>query len=211
MHDSVEQYIESHIDKEPDVLYQLYRETNIKYINGLMASGHIQGRLLVMLCKMINPERVLEIGTFTGYATICLAEGTDENTVIDTIEINDEFEDIINYWISKAGFSEKVRLHIGDAMKIIPEMKDGFDLVFMDMDKRDYLKCYQMLLPKVRPGGYILADNTLWYGKVLTKISRKDAQGLAITEFNNYIANDQRVEKVILPLRDGLTLIRKKH
>lgn len=211
MHDSVEQYIESHIDKEPDVLYQLYRETNIKYINGLMASGHIQGRLLVMLCKMINPERVLEIGTFTGYATICLAEGTDENTVIDTIEINDEFEDIINYWISKAGFSEKVRLHIGDAMKIIPEMKDGFDLVFMDMDKRDYLKCYQMLLPKVRPGGYILADNTLWYGKVLAKISRKDAQGLAITEFNNYIANDQRVEKVILPLRDGLTLIRKKH
>lgn len=211
MHDSVEQYIESHIDKEPDVLYQLYRETNIKYINGLMASGHIQGRLLVMLCKMINPERVLEIGTFTGYATICLAEGTDENTVIDTIEINDEFEDIINYWISKAGFSEKVRLHIGDAMKIIPEMKDGFDLVFMDMDKRDYLKCYQMLLPKVRPGGYILADNTLWYGKVLTKISRKDAQGLAITEFNNYIAKDQRVEKVILPLRDGLTLIRKKH
>ncbi len=211
MHDSVEQYIESHIDKEPDVLYQLYRETNIKYINGLMASGHIQGRLLVMLCKMINPKRVLEIGTFTGYATICLAEGTDENTVIDTIEINDEFEDIINYWISKAGFSEKVRLHIGDAMKIIPEMKDGFDLVFMDMDKRDYLKCYQMLLPKVRPGGYILADNTLWYGKVLTKISRKDAQGLAITEFNNYIANDQRVEKVILPLRDGLTLIRKKH
>ena len=211
MHDSVEQYIESHIDKEPDVLYQLYRETNIKYINGLMASGHIQGRLLVMLCKMINPERVLEIGTFTGYATICLAEGTDENTVIDTIEINDEFEDIINYWISKAGFSEKVRLHIGDAMKIIPEMKDGFDLVFMDMDKRDYLKCYQMLLPKVRPGGYILADNTLWYGKVLTKINRKDAQGLAITEFNNYIANDQRVEKVILPLRDGLTLIRKKH
>lgn len=211
MHDSVEQYIESHIDKEPDVLYQLYRETNIKYINGLMASGHIQGRLLVMLCKMINPKRVLEIGTFTGYATICLAEGTDENTVIDTIEINDEFEDIINYWISKAGFSEKVRLHIGDAMKIIPEMKDGFDLVFMDMDKRDYLKCYQMLLPKVRPGGYILADNTLWYGKVLTKISRKDAQGLAITEFNNYIAKDQRVEKVILPLRDGLTLIRKKH
>lgn len=211
MHDSVEQYIESHIDKEPDVLYQLYRETNIKYINGLMASGHIQGRLLVMLCKMINPKRVLEIGTFTGYATICLAEGTDKNTVIDTIEINDEFEDIINHWISKAGFTEKVRLHIGDAMKIIPEMKDGFDLVFMDMDKRDYLKCYQMLLPKVRPGGYILADNTLWYGKVLTKISRKDAQGLAITEFNNYIANDQRVEKVILPLRDGLTLIRKKH
>lgn len=211
MHDSVEQYIESHIDKEPDVLYQLYRETNIKYINGLMASGHIQGRLLVMLCKMINPKRVLEIGTFTGYATICLAEGTDKNTVIDTIEINDEFEDIINHWISKAGFTEKVRLHIGDAMKIIPEMEDGFDLVFMDMDKRDYLKCYHMLLPKVRPGGYILADNTLWYGKVLTKISRKDAQGLAITEFNNYIAKDQRVEKVILPLRDGLTLIRKKH
>jgi predicted O-methyltransferase YrrM len=210
MDDSVEQYIETHIDKEPDVLYKLYRETNIKYINGLMASGHIQGRLLVMLCRMINPKRVLEIGTFTGYATICLAEGTDNNTVIDTIEINDEFEDVINHWIDQAGYSEKVNLHIGDAMNIIPQMEDGFDLVFMDMDKRDYLKCYHMILPKVKPGGFIIADNTLWYGKVLKKISRKDAQGLAITEFNNYIADDERVEKVILPLRDGLTLIRKK-
>lgn len=210
MNDLVENYILLHIDEEPDVLRRLNRDTQSKYINGRMVSGHLQGRLLVMLSRMIRPNRVLDIGTFTGYSAICFAEGTESDAEIHTIELNDEFEEIIEYWLDYAGYSKKVKLHIGDALKIIPQMEGLFDLVFMDMEKRDYLLCYETVFPKVKPGGFIIADNTLWYGKVIGEIDSGDAQSLAISKFNDYIANDNRVEKVMVPLRDGLTLIRIK-
>lgn len=205
-----EKYILDHIDAEPGLLQKINRDTQIKFVNGRMVSGHLQGRILVMICRMINPERVLELGTFTGYSALCLAEGTKKDAEIHTIEINDEFEETIRYWLHESGYEDKIILHIGDALEIVPTMAGEFDLVFMDMDKRDYLKCYKTILPKVKPGGFIIADNTLWYGKVIGKIEKSDTQSLAISEFNDYIAVDTRVEKVILPIRDGLTLIRKK-
>lgn len=210
MNDLVEQYILSHIDEEPEILRLLNRDTQSKYINGRMVSGHLQGRLLVMLSRMIRPKRVLDIGTFTGYSAICFSEGTESDAEIHTIELNDEFEEIIKDWLEIAGYSKKVKLHIGDAIQIIPQMEGLFDLVFMDMEKRDYLLCYETVFQKVKPGGFIIADNTLWYGKVIGEIDSGDAQSLAISKFNDYIANDNRVEKVIVPLRDGLTLIRIK-
>jgi len=164
----------------------------------------------VMLCRMLKPKKVLELGTFTGYSALCFAEGTAEDAEIHTIEINDEIEDQARYWFSRSEFGHKIRMHIGDALQIVPLLAETFDLVFIDSDKRDYKACYETVLPKVRPGGFILADNTLWGGKILDEIDPNDAQTLAIIEFNDYLANDSRVEKVLLPLRDGLTLIHKK-
>lgn len=205
-----EKYILDHIDAEPVLLQRINRDTQIKYVNGRMVSGHLQGRILVMICRMINPKRVLELGTFTGYSALCLAEGTNKDAEIHTIEINDEFEETIRYWFHESGYEDKIKLHIGDALEIVPAIEEEFDLVFMDLDKRDYLKSFETILPKVKPGGFIIADNTLWYGKVIGKIEKADTQSLAISKFNDYIAVDTRVEKVILPIRDGLTLIRKK-
>jgi len=206
----LEQYLLSHIDEEPEILRQLDRDTKVRFLNARMVSGHLQGRILVMLCRMINPERVLEIGTFTGYSAICLAEGTAENAEVHTIELNDEMEEQINHWVDISGYSDKIRLHIGDAKDVIPSLEGQFDLVYMDHDKKEYKNCYDTVFPKVKPGGFILADNTLWSGKILGEIAPNDKQSLAISKFNDYIANDFRVEKVILPLRDGLTIIRKK-
>lgn len=206
----IEEYILSHIDKEPDILHEIYRDTNIRFLNGRMVSGHLQGRLLVMLCRMIKPERVLEIGTFTGYSAICLAEGCGENAEIHTVEIDDELEDSIRHWLDRSGYSSRIKLHIGKASEVIDTLEGPFDLVYMDHDKRDYLECYETLLPKVRVGGFMLADNTLWSGKITGEIKPRDIQSLAISKFNDYIASDSRVEKVILPIRDGITIIRKK-
>jgi len=175
-----------------------------------MVSGHLQGRTLVMLCRMIRPKRVLELGTFTGYSAICFAEGTEAEAEIHTIERNDELEDLARSWFERSDYHDKITLHIGDALEIIPKMEGLFDLVFIDADKRQYIEYYETVLPKVPSGGIILADNTLWNGKVLGEIAQNDAQSLAIYKFNDYIANDSRVEKVILPLRDGLTIIYKK-
>jgi caffeoyl-CoA O-methyltransferase len=211
MDDSLEQYILSHIDEEPEILRQLNRNTQVNFLNGRMVSGHLQGRLLVMLTKMIKPGRVLELGTFTGYSAICFAEGTDTEAEIHTIEINEELEESILEWFDKAGVSKKIHLHIGDALDIVPKLDGLFDLAFIDLEKRDYTVCYETVFPKVKPGGFILADNTLWYGKILGEIDPGDSQSLAISKFNDYIANDSRVEKVILPLRDGLTILRKKY
>ena len=211
MDDQIEEYILSHIDEEPEILRLLNRDTQVNFLNGRMVSGHLQGRLLVMLSRMIKPERVLEIGTFTGYSAICFAEGTDENAQIHTVELNDELEETILNWFRLAGYSEKIQLHIGDALEIIPELEGLFDMVFIDLEKRDYIACHEAVFPKVKPGGFILVDNTLWYGKILGEIDPGDAQSLAISKYNDYIANDSRVEKVILPLRDGLTIIRKKY
>ena len=210
MNAELEQYLLNHTDSEPSLLQELSRDTHVRILNGRMVCGHLQGRLLVMLCRMIQPKKVLELGTFTGYSALCFAEGTTDDAEIHTIEINDELEDQAQYWFSRSEFGPKIRMYIGDALQIVPSMKETFDLAFIDSDKRDYKACYETVLPKVRSGGFILVDNTLWGGKILAEIAPNDAQSLAIIEFNDYLASDSRVEKVLLPLRDGLTLIHKK-
>jgi len=210
MDDVLEEYLSSHIDPEPELLSQLNRDSHVKLLNGRMVSGHFQGRLIVLLCRMIRPKKVLELGTFTGYSALCFAEGTAEDAVIHTIEHNDELEDMAKSWFSRSDFGSKIHLHIGDALKLIPALDDDFDLVFIDADKRQYIEYFEAVLPKVKSGGFILADNTLWSGKVLRDIAPNDAQCLAVSKFNDYIANDTRIEKILLPIRDGLTIIHKK-
>ncbi len=206
----IEEYILQHSDKEDSVLAELNRETNLKILRPRMLSGHLQGKVLEMISKMINPEKILELGTYTGYSAICLAKGLKENGILHSIEINDELEDFILKYFRKADIENKVKLHFGDARKIIPEINDQFDLVFIDADKREYLEYYHSVFDFVKPGGFILADNVLWSGKVIGLESPDDEYTKGIVEFNEFIKNDERVEKVILPLRDGLTLIRKK-
>jgi len=206
----LEQYVLAHSDREPSLLQQLSRETMLKRLNGRMVSGHLQGRLLVMLCQVLDPLNVLDLGTFTGYSAICFAEGTRSESSIHTIERNKELEEVIQYWVDKSGYSDKIHLHLGNAVEIIPSLNCFFDLVYLDIDKREYLTCFETVFPYVRQGGIILADNTLWNGKILVQSAKMDAQTLAISTFNDYIASDSRVEKVMLPIRDGLTIIRKK-
>lgn len=209
--DALDEYILQHIDKETDYLKALYRATNVKLLRPRMASGHLQGRMLAMFVKMIRPKRVLEIGTYSGYSALCIAEGLDEDALLHTFEINDEQEDFTRPWLEQSPYSDKIRFHIGDALQIVPQMDEVFDLAFIDGNKRFYVEYYEMVLRKLRTGGYIIADNTLWDGHVLEAETRQsDAQTLGIKKFNDLIAADERVEKVILPLRDGLTIIRKK-
>jgi predicted O-methyltransferase YrrM len=175
-----------------------------------MLSGHLQGRMLKMFCRMLRPEKILEVGTFTGYATLCMAEALPDTGIIHTIEIDDELEDFILRYFNQSEYREKIKLHIGDALTVIPQLNETFDLVFIDADKRLYSEYYDLVFDKVRPGGMIIADNTLWDGKVLETPHPSDKQTIGIQQFNDKIAQDKRVEKVIIPLRDGLTLIWKK-
>lgn len=207
---NIEDYILQHTDPEPEYLTQLNRETWIRMLNPIMCSGHLQGRVLSMLCKMIQPVHALELGTFTGYSALCIAESLPENGKLDTIENDDELEEFILRNFEKTPFEDKINLLIGNALDIIPTLDKTYDLVFIDADKREYEAYYEAVLPKIRQGGFILADNTLWSGKVVEKVHQNDQQTLGILRFNELIATDNRVEKVILPLRDGLTLIRKK-
>ncbi|WP_314953336.1 class I SAM-dependent methyltransferase [Hoylesella loescheii] len=202
-------YIANHIDPEGDYLYRLYRATNLHTLHGRMASGHLQGRLLKMLVQMTQAKRVLEVGTFSGYSAICLAEGLPENGLLYTFEINDEQEDFTRPWIEGSAVANKIRFIIGDAIAEAPRLGITFDLVFIDGDKRTYVETYEMALSVLRQGGFIVADNTLWDGHVCDSAYDKDQQTLGIRRFNDLVATDPRVEKVILPLRDGLTLIRK--
>lgn len=208
--DEIEAYILSHSDEEGDLLRTLNRDANVNLLRPRMLSGHLQGRLLKMFCRMMRPRRVLEIGTYTGYATLCLAEGMEEGGLVHTLEINDEMEDFIQKYLARSPHCDKVRLHIGDAMQIIPQLDETFDMVFIDADKRLYSAYYDLVFPRVRQGGLILADNTLWDGKVVDEVAPADKQTQGILRFNEKIKADDRVEKVILPLRDGLTLIWKK-
>jgi len=205
----MEEYILNHLEPEPEYLKVLARKTFVRLVNGRMVSGHLQGRFLKMLCRMINPQNVLEIGAFTGYSALCLAEGIAENAHIDTIEIDDELEDFLLENFKSSPFEHKVTLHIGDALKIIPTLEKIYDLVFIDGDKRQYIDYFELVLPKIRKGGFILADNTLWSGKVVQPLEHGDTQTRAILDFNNFISSDKRIEQVLLPLRDGLTIIRK--
>lgn len=206
----LEDYILSHGDAESEQLAGINRKTYLRMVNPRMLSGHLQGRVLSMLSKMIRPDSVLEIGTFTGYSALCLAEGLSAKGKLHTIECDDELEDFILENLRGSEYQDKIELHIGDALTLIPQLDEIFDLVFIDADKREYLAYYDVVFPKVRKGGFILVDNTLWDGKVLKETVRDDAQTAAIRKFNDVIAADTNIEKLILPLRDGLTLIRKK-
>ena len=207
---TLDDYILRHSEPEPEYLYRLWRATNLYTIHGRMASGHLQGRLLKMLVQMIRPKNILEIGTFSGYSAISLAEGLDNDGRLYTFEINDEMEDFTRPWIEGSEVADKIHFIIGDALQEAPKLGITFDLVFMDGDKRSYRDCYEMVMGILRPGGFILADNTLWDGHVVDHAYDHDHQTQGIETFNDYIAADDRVEQVILPLRDGLTLIRKK-
>jgi predicted O-methyltransferase YrrM len=205
----LQMYLEEHCDPEPSELQKINRETYLKVLKPHMLSGHYQGRLLSMLSKMARPSRILEIGTFTGYATICLAEGLTEDGIIHTIEVNREMEEMLIQHFKSTNVDKKVRLHFGLAAQIIVEMEeDYFDLVFIDADKRNNLHYFQLILDKVKSGGLIIIDNVLWKGKVYGDES--DADTRSIRELNDHIAEDNRVEKLILPVRDGIMLIRKK-
>ena len=206
----LEKYILAHTEKEDDILTELERETFLHVLNPRMVSGHLQGKILEMLSRMIAPECILEIGTFTGYSAICLSKGLGRGGTLHSIEIDDELESIAKKYIDKAGLSETVTLHTGDALQIIPGLRDTFDLVFIDGNKRQYCEYFDLVFDKVKPGGYIFADNILWNGKVVEEVSSKDGQTTSILRFNEKIKNDNRVSQVILPLRDGLMLIRKK-
>ena len=205
----MDNYILDHIDKESELLAQLNRDTYVNLLQPRMLSGHLQGRILKMFCRMFRPGRILEIGTYTGYATLCMAEALSDTGIIHTIEIDDELEDFILKYFNQSEYKDKIKLHIGDALKIIPELNEMFDLVFIDADKRLYSEYYDLIFDKVRPGGMIIADNTLWDGKVLETPHPSDKQTIGIQHFNEKITNDKRVEKVIIPLRDGITLIWK--
>ncbi len=207
---TTDEYILSHIDEEGALLSALNRDAHVNLLRPRMLSGHLQGRVLKIFCRMLRPRRVLEIGTYTGYATLCMAEGLDDDALIHTVEINDEMEDFILKYLSRSPHKDKVRLHIGDVMDVLPKLDETFDLVFIDADKRLYSDYYDLVFPKVRRGGLILADNTLWDGKVVEEPHPSDKQTVGILRFNDKIKNDARVEKVILPLRDGLTMIWKK-
>lgn len=209
MDSKLESYVLSHIDAEGDYLYRLYRATNIHTIHGRMASGHLQGRLLKMLVTMIRPRNILEVGTFSGYSAICMAEGLDDGGKVWTFEINDEQEDFTRPWIEGSPVADKIRFIIGDAITEAPKLGILFDMAFIDGDKRTYVETYEMVMSVLRPGGYILADNTLWDGHVTDHAYDRDHQTVGIRRFNDHVAADKRVEKVILPLRDGLTIIRK--
>ena len=208
--EELEQYVLRHIDPEGDYLYRLYRATNIQLLHGRMASGHLQGRLLKMLVEMVKPKNILEVGTFSGYSAICMAEGLGEGGKVYTFEINDEQEDFTRPWIEGSAVEDKIEFIIGDAITEAPRLGVTFDMAFIDGDKRTYIETYEMALGVMRQGGFIIADNTLWDGHVVDPTYDHDQQTVGIRRFNDHIATDQRVEKVILPIRDGLTMMRIK-
>ncbi|MBI5538464.1 MAG: O-methyltransferase [Bacteroidia bacterium] len=209
LNQDIEKYILEHTENETEALYELNRETNIQIYHPRMLSGHLQGRVLKMLCSMIKPKLILEIGTYTGYSAICFAEGLSPEGKIHTIEINDELEDFIKSYIHKAGFNKQIILHFGNALEIIPTLNETFDLVFIDGDKRQYTEYYNAVFDKVTKGGYIIADNVLWNDKVIEDIKNMDEYTLGIVHFNKMVHNDKRVSNVIFPIRDGMMVMQK--
>lgn len=208
MTEELEDYILAHIDEEGDSLESLNRDTHLYHLRPRMCSGHLQGKILKMLVRMINPKTILELGTFTGYSALAMADGLTDGE-LHTIEIDDELEEFIINHFESAPNGDKIHLHIGDAREIIPQLGKQFDMIFIDANKRQYVEYYNLVFDYVRPGGFIIADNTLWDGKVVDWGKKLDAQTEGILNFNDFIAADKRVEKVILPIRDGLTLIHK--
>ena len=207
--DQLEDYILSHIDSEPEELRRLDRETHLYHLRPRMCSGHLQGRLLKMLVRMIKPTNVLELGTFSGYSALAMASGMEAGGRVITFEVNDEQEDFTRPWLEAAPYEARVEMIVGDAAQVLPTLGMVFDVAFIDANKRDYCDYFELVLPYLRPGGFLIADNTLWDGHVVDAAYSRDAQTLGIRAFNDLVAHDPRVETVILPLRDGLTLIRK--
>jgi predicted O-methyltransferase YrrM len=206
--EELETYIENHSQKEPELLAALNRETHQKILQPRMLSGHFQGRVLSMLSKLIGPMHVLEIGTYTGYATLCLCEGMQKNGLMDTIDINEELESIQKKYFDLSPWKNQIQQHIGDAIAIIPALNKKYDLVFIDADKENYLNYFDLIVPMMNPGGIILSDNVLWSGKVLETPDPRDLSTNILLEYNKKINQDSRVETVLLPIRDGLTVSR---
>lgn len=207
--DELTEYLDRHCEPEDELLKQINRETHLKVLMPRMLSGHYQGRLLSMLSKMMRPQRILEIGTYTGYATLCMAEGLTEDGLIHTIDINSELEEMVRANFSKSAYVQKIKYHIGNALQVIPEIDEVLDIVFIDADKKNNKNYYELVFNKVRPGGLIIVDNVLWSGKVLQPESQ-DNDTREINQFNSMIKSDPRVEKLILPVRDGLFMVLKK-
>jgi predicted O-methyltransferase YrrM len=201
-------YLEETCDEENTLLRKINRETYLKETMPHMLSGHYQGRVLAMLSKLVKPKLALEIGTFTGYATLCLAEGLAEGGILHTIDINEEQEERVSDYFAESAFADQIRYHIGDAVEVVPTIKGTFDLIFIDADKKRNLLSFQMLIDRITPGGLILVDNVLWKGRVFAE--NPDNQTKQVLELNKTLANDERVEKLILPIRDGLFVLRKK-
>lgn len=207
--DNILNYSISKSEKESKLLNDLYRETYLKVLNPRMISGHYQGRILSLISKIISPKKILEIGTYTGYSAICLCEGMDKDGVLHTIDNNKELVEIQNKYFKKANLKDKIVQHSGDAKNIIPSIDEEFDIVFIDADKESYPEYYDLIINKVRSGGIIIADNILWSGKILEKVKKDDQATKSIIEFNNKIIKDDRVKNIILPIRDGLNIVRK--
>ena len=207
--DNILNYSISKSEKESKLLNDLYRETYLKVLNPRMISGHYQGRILSLISKIISPKKILEIGTYTGYSAICLCEGMDKDGILHTIDNNKELVEIQNKYFKKANLTNKIVQHSGDAKNIIPSIDEEFDIVFIDADKESYPEYYDLIINKVRSGGIIIADNILWSGKILEKVEKDDQATKSIIEFNNRIIEDDRVKNIILPIRDGLNIIRK--
>jgi caffeoyl-CoA O-methyltransferase len=205
----IENYAETHSSAEPEILVSLTRETHLRTHMPQMLSGHLQGMILRMICRMVQPQQILEIGTFTGYSAICLAEGLPLNGVLHTIEINPEMQEIANTYFEKAGLTEKIIMHTGNALEILPTFPGPFDLTFIDADKENYIAYFNFAYEKTRPGGWIIADNALWYGKVLGSAGGNDRETAGIKAFNDYVQAHPGVENLLLPVRDGLMVARK--
>lgn len=208
--EELEEYVANHTDSENELLYDLNRQTHIQLLQPRMLSGHIQGRVLSMLSHMIQPKVVLEIGTYTGYSALCLAEGLQDDGTLLTIDKNEELEPFTRSYFEKSKFSDRIDFRIGNAMEIIPSLSMEFDLVFIDADKSNYANYYDMVFNQVKPGGYIMADNVLWSGKVVEELNEKDIDTKALLEFNMKVQDDPRVENLLLAVRDGIMIARKK-
>lgn len=207
--ENISQYAEDHSQQEGKTLSDLNRSTRAKVMQPRMLSGHLQGRVLSMFSKMIQPKRILEIGTYTGYSAICMAEGLAEGGQLITLDINEEIEDFALSYFKESGFSECIKMKIGNALEIIPSLDEHWDLVFIDADKENYLNYLKLVLPQVNPGGYIIADNVLWSGKVVQKVKEDDLETQALLEFNTWVQESKILENVLLPIRDGLMVCRK--
>lgn len=208
--DQLEEYIEDHSENEPELLQRLSRETHQKILQPRMLSGHYQGRVLSMISKLINPKYILEIGTYTGYSALCMAEGLQKDGELHTIDINEELVDFQRKYFDASHFGTQIHQHLGKALEIIPKLKPHFDLVFIDADKENYSNYFQLIIDRLNPGGVILSDNVLWSGKVLEPVNKNDRSTKALMEYNKLLKEDDRIETVLLPIRDGLTLSRKK-
>lgn len=208
--EKLDDYVVSHSEAEPELLQELTRETYQKILQPIMLSGPYQGRVLSMISKLVRPKTILELGTFTGYATLCLAEGLQHDGVIHTIDVNEELIDFQRKYFDRSDYSNQIHQHLGAAMDIIPTLDHTFDLVFIDADKPNYVNYFHAVIDKLNPGGIILSDNVLWHGKVVEPLKEKDHSTRAVLEFNTLLKTDARVETVVLPIRDGLTISRKK-